>query len=73
MPDLKQELADVAAAIEKMEAQSSAPVVPVSPPPPGKVRFRHPLTGDTKDVDAIPAAMVPLMGLGYQQVKEENE
>ena len=67
MPDLKQELADVAAAIEKLEAQPSAPA---APPAIGKVRLRHPLTGDTKDVDATPAAMVPLMGLGYQQVKE---
>ena len=67
MPDLKQELADVAAAIDKMEAQ---PVVPAAPVAVGKVRLRHPLTGDTKDVDATPAAMVPLMGLGYQQVKE---
>jgi len=67
MPDLKQELADVAAAIEKMEAQ---PAAPAAPPAISKVRLRHPLTGDTKDVDATPAAMVPLMGLGYQQVKE---
>jgi hypothetical protein len=67
MPDLKQELADVAAAIEKMEAQPGAPA---APPAAGKVRLRHPLTGDTKDVDAMPAAMVPLMGLGYEQVEE---
>jgi len=67
MPDLKQELADVAAAIDKMEAQPAVPAAPVAV---GKVRLRHPLTGDTKDVDATPAAMVPLMGLGYQQVKE---
>jgi hypothetical protein len=71
MPDLKQELADVAAAIEKMEAQPAAPAEqPSEPPAAGKVRLRHPLTGDTKDVDATPAAMVPLMGLGYSQVKE---
>ena len=68
MPDLKQELADIQAAIEKVEAQ---PAVPAPPPVPGKVRLRHPLTGDTKDVDATPAALVPWMGLGYQQVKEE--
>ncbi len=67
MPDLKQELADVAAAIEKMEAQ---PAAPVAAPAAGKVRLRHPWTGDTKDVDATPAAMVPWMGLGYSQVKE---
>ncbi len=66
MPDLTQELADVAA-IERMEAQ---PATPTAPPAPGKVRLRHPFTGDTKDVDATPAAMVPVMGLGYVQVKE---
>ena len=55
MPDLKQELADVQAAIEKM------------PPAPGKVRMRHPLTGDTQDVDANPAALVPWMTKGYSQ------
>ena len=67
MADLKQELADVQAAIEKVESQVAAPAVP---PAQGKVRLRHPFTGDTKDVDATPAALVPLMGLGYQQVKE---
>jgi len=56
MPDLKQELADVTAAIDKMEAQ---PAAPAAPPAVGKVRLRHPLTGDTKDVDATPAEMVP--------------
>lgn len=66
MPDLKQEFADVQAAIERAEAQTAAPV---SPPAPGKVRLHHPFTGDTKEVDATPAAMVPVMGLGYQQVK----
>jgi len=67
MPDLKQEMADVAAAIEKMEKQAAAPA---APPAPGKVRLRHPNTGDIKEVDAVPEAMIPLMGLGYQQVKE---
>ncbi len=67
MPDLKQELADVAAAIEKTEHPASAPV---APPAPGKVRLRHPNTGDVQDVDAVPEAMIPLMGRGYQQVKE---
>jgi len=67
MPDLKQEMADVAQAIEKMQAQASTPA---APPVPGKVRLRHPNTGDVKDVDASPAALIPLMGFGYQQVKE---
>ena len=67
MPDLKQEMADVAAAIDKMEKQAAAPT---APPAPGKVRLRHPNTGDTKEVDAVPSVMIPLMGIGYQQVKE---
>jgi len=67
MADLKQEMADVAAAIEKLETQT---IAPTAPPAPGKVRLRHPHTGDTKDVDAVPEAMVPLMCTGYQQVKE---
>jgi hypothetical protein len=67
MADLKQEMADVAAAIEKLEAQTAAPAAPLAP---GKVRLRHPQTGDTKDVDAVPEALIPVMCLGYQQVKE---
>jgi hypothetical protein len=67
MPDLTQEMADVAAAIEKMEHQAAAPA---PPPAPGKVRLRHPNTGDVQDVDAVPESMIPLMGRGYQQVKE---
>ena len=43
---------------------------PAAAPAPGKVRLRHPHTGDTKDVNATPEAMIPIMGLGYQQVKE---
>ena len=68
MADLKQELADVAAAIEKVEAQAAAPVPPAAP---GKVKLRHPHSGDIREVDAIPAAMIPLMGLGYEQYKGE--
>jgi hypothetical protein len=68
MADLKQELADVAAAVEKVEAQAAAPVPPAAP---GKVKLRHPNTGDIKEVDATPTAMIPLMGLGYQQYKGE--
>jgi hypothetical protein len=67
MTDLKQEMADVAAAIEKLEPQAAPPA---AAPAPGKVRLRHPNTGDIKTVDAVPEAMIPLMGLGYQQVKE---
>ena len=32
-----------------------------------KVTLRHPHTGDIKQVEATPAAMVPLMCLGYVQ------
>lgn len=67
MPDLKQEMADVAAAIDRMEKQAAAPAPSAAP---GKVRLRHPNTGDVQDVDAVPDAMIPLMGRGYQQVKE---
>ena len=67
MPDLKQEMADVADAIDKMEKQAAAPAAPLAP---GKVRLRHPNTGDVQDVDAVPEAMIPRMGRGYQQVKE---
>jgi hypothetical protein len=72
MTDLKQEMADVAAAIDKLETQPAAPPAPApaGPPAPGKVRLRHPNTGDIKTVDSVPEAMIPLMGLGYQQVKE---
>lgn len=67
MPDLKQEMADVAAAIDKLEKQAAAPATSRAT---GKVRLRHPNTGDVQDVDAVPEAMIPLMGRGYQQVKE---
>ena len=32
------------------------------------VTLRHPHTGDTQLVEAIPEKMIPLMGMGYQQV-----
>lgn len=67
MPDLKQEMAEVAAAVEHMQAKAATPA---APPAPGKVRLRHPNTGDVKDVDATPAALIPIMGAGYVQVKE---
>jgi hypothetical protein len=59
MPDLKQEMTDL--------VQAAVPAVRL---PSGKVRLRHPNTGDIKEVDAVPETMIPLMGLGYQQVKE---
>jgi hypothetical protein len=37
------------------------------------VRLRHPHTGDIREVEATPEEIVPLMGLGYQQVKEDSE
>ena len=37
------------------------------------VRLRHPYTGDIQEVEATPEKLVPLMGLGYVQVKEVNE
>ena len=67
MADLRQELADVQAAIERMDQRAPEPA---TLPAPGKVRLRHPNTGDIKEVDAVPEAMIPIMGLGYQQVKE---
>jgi len=66
MADLKQELADIEAAVDKREAP---PNTLVPPPALGKVRMRHPHSGDVKDVDATPAALVPLMVQGYEQVK----
>ena len=46
---------------QKVEAQAAVP---------GKVRLRHPHTGDTVEVNAVPEAMIPILGRGYQQVKE---
>ena len=37
------------------------------------VRLRHPHTGDVQEVEATPEKLVPLMGLGYVQVREVNE
>ena len=37
------------------------------------VRLRHPHTGDIQEVEATPEKLVPLMGLGYVQVKEVTE
>ncbi len=68
MADIKQELANVQAQISHIETEVSAH--PATPAAPDKVRLRHPFTGDTQDVDPKPEALIPLMGLGYQQVKE---
>jgi hypothetical protein len=32
------------------------------------VTLRHPHTGDTQVVEANPDKLIPLMGIGYQQV-----
>jgi len=37
------------------------------------VRLRHPHTGDIQEVEATPEKMIPLMGLGYEQIREVNE
>ena len=34
------------------------------------VKLRHPHTGDVQVVDAVPAKLIPWMGLGYEQIKE---
>jgi len=68
MPDLMQEMADVQAAIGKMQTQAQA--APAAPPAAGKVRLRHPSTGDVQDVDTAPSEIIPWMVRGYQQVKE---
>ena len=52
-----------------MEEQQQERAEPVSPHSDEKVKLRHPHTGDIREVDAVPAQMVPLMGLGYEQVK----
>ena len=44
-----------------------------NPPKRETVRLRHPHTGDEQEVQATPEKLVPLMGLGYVQVKEVNE
>lgn len=37
------------------------------------VRLRHPHTGDIQEVEATPEKMIPLMGLGYEQIREVRE
>jgi hypothetical protein len=37
------------------------------------VRLRHPHTGDVQEVEATPEKLVPLMGLGYVQVRKVSE
>jgi len=61
MSDPKQDVAEALPATQNSAAQAVVP---------GKIRLRHPHTGEVKEVDATPTAMIPIMGLGYQQVKE---
>ena len=61
MSDPKQEVAEALPATQNSVAQAVVP---------GKIRLRHPHTGDTVDVNAVPEAVIPIMGRGYQQVKE---
>ena len=49
-----------------MDEQESAPARET-------VRLRHPPTGDVQEVEATPEKLVPLMGLGYVQVREVSE
>ncbi len=68
MPDLRQEIADVEQAIERLENEGGPPTAQATA---GKVKLRHPHTRDVREVDATQEALVPLMGLGYQQVRGE--
>ena len=49
-----------------MDEQENAPTIET-------VRLRHPHTGDIQEVEATPEKLVPLMGLGYEQVREVND
>jgi len=49
-----------------MDEQENAPAREI-------VRLRHPHTGDIQEVEATPEKMIPLMGLGYEQIREVNE
>lgn len=72
--ELKQEMADVEAAIDQLKAQQPAPAPPAAQAPPTagaeKVTMRHPQNQDTQVVDAVPSQLIPLMLQGYRQVKE---
>ena len=51
--------------MDEQQREAAAPV-------PEKVKLRHPNTGHVQEVEAVPEKLVPLMGLGYSQVKEDN-
>ncbi len=68
MQDLKQEFADVQAAIEKVEAQVQTAARPLLPRP-VKCSFVTRTRATFRKWMPSPAAMIPLMGRGYQQYK----
>ncbi len=53
------------AAEEHIIAPAATPVIPSLE----TVTLRHPHTGDTKTVNATSEELIPLMALGYGQVK----
>jgi hypothetical protein len=63
MPDLKAELADIAAALEQKPEAAAVSAVSET------VFLRHPHSGDTVEIEAIPAKLIPWMLRGYEQVK----
>jgi hypothetical protein len=63
MSDLKAELADIAAALEE---KTDAVTITSAPQ---TVFLRHPHTGDTVELEADPAKLVPYMLRGYGQIK----
>ena len=63
MSDLKAELADIAAALEE---KTDAVTITSAPQ---TVFLRHPHSGDTVEIEAIPAKLIPWMLRGYEQVK----
>jgi hypothetical protein len=64
MPDVMQEMADVQAAIGRLQEPDSAYA---APPAPDRVFLRHPHTADVHEVDGTPEALVPWMCRGYVQ------
>jgi hypothetical protein len=68
--ELKQEMADVEAAIDQLKAQQPAAAPPAPAAGAEKVTMRHPQTQDTQVVDAAPNQIIPLMLQGYRQVKQ---
>ncbi len=66
MEETVQELQQELAADEhKIAALEATPVIPSLE----TVTLRHPHTLDTKTVNATPEDLIPLMALGYGQVK----